>query len=50
MEFYKNKERVKQKEVVEITIPVKGRGSSGCEFNVENAVKKLVKTKGGLKI
>jgi len=50
MELYKNKERVKQKEVLKLTISVKRMSCSGCEFNVENAVKRLVKIKVGLKI
>jgi len=41
MELYgKNKERMKQKEMVELTIPVEGMSCSSCEFNIENAVKK----------
>jgi len=42
MELYgKNKKRMKQKEMVELTISVEGVSCSGCEFKVENAVKKI---------
>ncbi len=30
-----------KEEISEVTIPVEGMTCSGCEFNIENAVKKL---------